>query len=117
MSAGHRKRRPTIYLGTGVSHEVGIIFRRHHFDVVLLDDEPDLLRQDTDVLLASLYPVNGVLVTQDERLYAAVADSRPRLRHAGIVIIPTSYPVDRVNRLTHLLARWYRAATISNPFG
>jgi hypothetical protein len=73
--------------------------------------------QDTDALLARLYQVNGVLVTQDELLYAAVAHSQPRLRHAGIVIIPASYPVDQVIRLTHLLARWYRAATISSPFG
>src|SRR5437762_428147 len=115
MSMGHRKRRPTIYLGSGIPRDVEIVFRQHHFDVVLLDDEPDLLRQDTDVLLTSLYPVNGVLVTQDERLYAAVAQGRPRLRHAGIVIIPASYPADRVNQLTHLLARWYRAATISSP--
>jgi hypothetical protein len=117
MSTGHGKRRSTIYLGAGIPREVGIVFRRHDFDVVLLDDEPELLSQDTDALLASLYPVNGVLVTQDELLYTAVARSRPRLRHAGIVIIPASYPADQVIRFTHLLARWYRAATISSPFG
>jgi hypothetical protein len=117
MSMRHRSRRPTIYLGAGIPRDVGIVFGRHHFDVVTINDDPELLSQDTNALLASLYQVNGVLVTQDELLSTAVAHSQPRLRHAGIVIIPTSYPIAQVIRLTHLLARWYQAATISNPFG
>jgi hypothetical protein len=110
-------RRPTIYLGENVPTVVGNVFSRHGFPVFTIADDPILRGHDDEVLLASLYPGNGVLITRDELLYEVVARSRPHLQHAGIVIIPASYPSDQVSRLTHLLARWYRAATISSPFG
>jgi hypothetical protein len=117
MSARRGNRRPTIYLGAGVPTDIGYIFRRHHFEVVALDDHPELLSGDEDTLLARLYQTNGVLVTQDLLLYTAVARSQPHIQHAGIVIIPATYPSEQIVRLTHLIARWYRAATISSPFG
>lgn len=110
-------RRPTIYLGEQVPREVGTVFGRHGFTVRVIADHPELRGQDDGILLAGLYRVNGVLVTRDERLYPAVARARPRLQHAGIVIIPASYPSGQAGRLAHLLAGCYRAATIGDPFG
>jgi hypothetical protein len=85
--------------------------------VVALEDHPELLSQNDEALLASLYQANDVLVTQDLVRYTALARARLQVPHAGIVVIPAAYPPDQIVRLTHLIARWYRAATISGPFG
>jgi hypothetical protein len=117
MNARRRNRRPTIYLGAGIPAEVGSIFRRHHFEVVALEDRPELLSGDEETLLASLYQANGILVTQDLLLYTALVRSQPHVQHAGVAIMPASYSAEQIVSLTHLIARWYRAATISSPFG
>jgi hypothetical protein len=74
--------------------------------VVALDDHPELQGGDEDTLLARLYQTNGVLVTQDLLLCTAVARSLPHVQHAGVVIIPASYPADQIVKRTHLIARW-----------
>lgn len=110
-------RRPTIYLSEQVPAAVGKVFGRQGFPVAIIDNDPVLCSQDDETLFARLYQVNGVLVTRDELLYAAVVRSQPHLQHTGVVIIPASYPAEQIVRLTYLIARWYRAATIRSPFG
>jgi hypothetical protein len=111
------KRRPTICLGERIPSELAVIFRSHGFEVLMVEDDPALANQDDRERLAKLYQVNGILITQNALLYDALKRSRPKVPHAGIVIVPSAQPPEITRRLAHVIARYYRAATTSSPFG